>query len=150
MLQRLAASIPQVLPGTVPTVIVDGPKNYRTSVRVASPAEAGAVTATMQRRAWYAARREGLHLDEATDGFGDPELVGSAVRSVAPTLRLSSTDIDALVTEARIERYGAGETMQTAASVPDSLRLILAGRSNLRVALKDGSQFTVGTLSQGD
>jgi CRP-like cAMP-binding protein len=69
---------------------------------------------------------------------------------VAPTPHLAPADIDSLVTETRIERYGAGETMQTAASVPDSLRLILAGRSNLRVALKDGSQFTVGTLSQGD
>lgn len=149
-LQRLAASMPQVLPGTAPTVIVDGPKTYRTSVRVASPADAGAVTATMQRWAWYAARREGLHLDEATDGFGDPDLVGTAVRSVAPTLHLSSTDIDALVTEARIERYGAGETMQTAESVPDSMRLILAGRATLTVELKNGNVFTVGTLSQGD
>ena len=150
VLQRLAASMPQVLPGTAPTVIVDGPKTYRTSVRVASPADAGAVTATMQRWAWYAARREGLHLDEATDGFGDPDLVGTAVRSVAPTLHLSSTDIDALVTEARIERYGAGETMQTAESVPDSMRLILAGRATLTVELKNGSVFTVGTLCQGD
>ena len=39
VLQHLAASMPQVLPGTAPTVIVDGPKTYRTSVRVASPAE---------------------------------------------------------------------------------------------------------------
>ena len=70
---------------------------------------------------------------------------------MAPTPHLAPADIDSLVTETRIERYRAGETtMQTAASVPDSLRLILAGRSNLRVALKDGSQFTVGTLSQGD
>jgi len=59
VLQRLAAS----LPGTAPTVTVDGPKTYRTSVRVASPTDAGAVIATMQRWAWYAARREGLHLE---------------------------------------------------------------------------------------
>ena len=104
----------------------------------------------MQRWAWYAGRREGLHPDEAADGFGDLDLVGTAVRSVAPTLHLSSTDIDKLVTEARMERYGAGETMQIAESVPDGMRLILAGRATPTMELKNDTVFTVGTLSQGD
>ena len=88
--------------------------------------------------------------NEAADGFGDLDLVRTAVRSVAPTLHLSSTDIDKLVTEARMERYGAGETMQIAESVHDSMRLILAGGATLTVELKNGTVFTVGTLSQGD
>ena len=134
LLQRLAAALPQLLPGTVPTVTVDGPKTFKTSVKVASPAVAGAVTAMLQRWAWYAARREGLHLDEATDDFADPT---SPPPRYGPSRRPCTwvaADIDDLVRDARLERYGAGETVQLTGSVPDSMRLILTGRAHLTVA----------------
>jgi CRP-like cAMP-binding protein len=150
LLQRLAAALPQVLPGTVPTVTVDGPKSYKTTVKVASPAVAGAVTAMLQRWAWYAARREGLHLDEATDDFADPELTAAAVRTVAPTLHLGAADIDDLIRDARLERFGAGEPVQLTGSVPDCMRLILTGRAQLTVGPPGGGQLIVGLLAGGD
>ena len=59
------------------------------------------MTATLQRWTWYAARRAGLHLDEADDDFADPELLESSIRSVAPTLRLTAADIDDLIEQSR-------------------------------------------------
>ncbi len=150
LLLRLAATLPQVLPDTVPTVSVDGPKTYRTSVKVASPADARAVTATMQRWAWYASRREGLHLDEADDDTPAPQFLQLAVRAAAPTLHLDADDIDPLVAEARIERFGAGEIIQFPATIPDSMRLFLSGRAHLTIALADGSPFVIGPLTPGD
>ena len=40
--------------------------------------------------------------------------------------------------------------MQLTGSVPDSMRLILAGRAHLTVAAAGGGLLTVGTLSSGD
>jgi len=111
---------------------------------------AGAVTAMLQRWAWYAARREGLHLDEAIDDFADPDLTAAAVRTVAPTLHLGASAIDAVVRDARLERYGAGETVQPSGSVPDSMRLILAGRAQLTVAQGAGGPLLIGALGPGD
>ena len=150
LLARVAADLPQVLPGTTPSVTLTGPKAFSTTVKVGSPAEAGAVTATLRRWTWYAARRGGLHLDEAEDTFADPDLKESAIRGVGPTLRLSSADVDELIPVSRIERYGSGEVMQRQGSVPGSMQLIIGGRANLTVPLKDGSPLVVGTLTVGD
>ncbi len=155
LLARVAGDLPQVLIGTTPSVTVTGPKTYSTTVKVASPAEAGAVTATLQRWTWYAARRAGLHLDEADDNFADAELLASSVRSVAPTLRLTSSDIDDLIRLARIERYGAGEIIQHTGTVPQSMRLIIAGRANLNVAtgrrqFPDRAQAEPGGVHRAD
>ena len=51
---------------------------------------------------------------------------------------------------ARIERYGAGERMQSIGQIPDSMRLIIAGRTVLTVGVEDGGLFAVGTLGAGD
>ena len=150
LLARVAADLPQVLAGTIPSVTVTGPKTYSTTVKVASPAEAGAVTATLQRWTWYASRRAGLHLDEAADNFADAELLESSVRTVAPTLRLTASDIDDLISHSRIERYGAGEIIQHTGTVPQSVRLIIAGRANLNVRLADGSFLIVHRLTPGE
>lgn len=150
LLARVAADLPQVLIGTTPSVTVTGPKTYSTTIKVASPAEAGAVTATLQRWTWYAARRDGLHLDEAEDDFNDPDLLASSVRAVAPTLRLTNSDIDDLISKSRIERYAAGEIIQHTGAVPQSMRLIIKGRANLNVRLKDGTFLVVHKLTAGE
>ncbi|MET0866343.1 MAG: mechanosensitive ion channel domain-containing protein, partial [Nakamurella sp.] len=150
LLARVAGNLPQLLAGTTPSVTLTGPKTYSTTVKVGSPADAGAVTATLQRWTWYAARRAGLHLDEADDDFNNPELLEASVREVAPTLRLTESDIDDLVRQSSMERYAAGEIIQQTGLVPDSLRLIIKGRAALNVALPDGSFLVVHKLAPGD
>ena len=150
LLARVAGNLPQLLGGSTPSVTLIGPKSYSTTVKVGSPAEAGAVTATLQRWTWYAARRAGLHLDEATDDFSDPELLESSLRTVAPTLRLTEADIGDLLQHSRVERYAAGEIIQATGVVPDSMRLIISGSASLNVALADGSFFVVHQLSPGE
>lgn len=150
LLAAVAGNLPQLLIGTTPSVTLTGPKTYSTTVKVGSPAEAGAVTATLQRWTWYAARRAGLHLDEAADDFTDPELLESSIRLIAPTLRLTETDIAQLFEQSSIERFAAGEVVQETGLVPDSMRLIIQGRANLNVLLPDGSLFVVHKLSPGE
>src|SRR5262249_26081492 len=75
MLTRAASALPQLKPGIMPSTIAVGSGEYRTSVRLTSPADAGAAEATLLRWVWYAARRERLHLDEADDDFSTAERV---------------------------------------------------------------------------
>jgi len=69
MLSRVARALPQLKAGSVPRSEPLGAAEYRTTIGLNSPADAGAAKATFLRWAWYAARRENLHLDDADDDF---------------------------------------------------------------------------------
>ena len=127
-----------------------GAAEYRTTIGLTSPADAGAAKATFLRWVWYAARRENLHLDDADDDFSTAERVEHALRTVvAPTLRLSAEDQRSLQSCARIVRYGADEIVEYAGEVPAGMTFLVAGRVQLTATADDGSVVPVSTLVEG-
>jgi small-conductance mechanosensitive channel len=149
MLNRVAAMLPHRKSDVPPVTVTLGGSEYRTTVGLRSPADDAAARAVFLRWTWYAARREGLHLDEATDQFSTPARVEKALRAVAPKLRLSHTDLQALVAYATVARYGADEILQHSGEVPAAMSFLVAGRVRLTVTAEDGSLVVVGTLEQG-
>ena len=150
MLTRIARALPQLKLGSVPKSVPLGAAEYRTTIGLTSPEDAGAAKATFLRWAWYAARRETLHLDEADDDFSTPERVERALRSVvAPTLQLGVEDQRSLQSCARIIRYGADETVEYAGEVPESMTFLVAGRVQMTATADDGSVVPVSTLVEG-
>ncbi len=150
MLNRVAGELPQLMPDRAPKTVPLGGIQYRTSIPVRSPADDGDAKATFLRWIWYAARREGLHLDEAEDGFCTPEVVRDALsRVVAPALRLTPEDQQHLAPLATVVRYGADEIVQHLGEVPAQMTFILSGRVRVSAPTEDGSHLPVTTLSEG-
>ncbi|WP_156657657.1 mechanosensitive ion channel family protein, partial [Mycobacterium kyorinense] len=151
LLSRTARALPQVKTDAVPASVARGGGEYATTVGLTSPVDDGAAQATFLRWIWYAARREGLHLDDAAgDDFSSTERVEKALRSVvAPALRLSVTDQQALASHAKIVRYGADEIVEYAGQVPVGMTFVVAGRLRMTALGDDGSLLAVGTLDEG-
>ncbi len=155
MLTRVAAQLPQCHPDLTPTA---GPvadlkyhtMKYRTKIPLRSPADDADAEATFLRWIWYAARRDGLHLDDADDDFTDPQLLAAAIRTVvAPTLRLNTDQQTELAAHATVERYGSGELIQPEGIVPEAVSFIVSGTVLLTAKADDGSQTEAGTLEVG-
>lgn len=150
MLSRVARALPQLKPGSVPRSVPVGAGEYRTTIGLDSPADAGAATATFLRWAWYAARREDLHLDGAEDDFSTVQRVEHALHTVvAPALRLSTEEQRALRSSARIVRYGTDEIVEDAGQVPAAMTFLVAGRVQLTATADDGTVVPISTLSEG-
>ncbi len=150
LLSRIAGALPQLKPRSAPTSVCHGGGQYCTTIGLKSAADDGAAQATFLRWLWYAARREGLHLDGADDFFSSRQRVKDAVMTVVgPALRLSHTDQMSLVPYARIVRYGAEEIVEKAGEVPSGMGFLVAGRVRLTATADDGSTVSVGTLDQG-
>ncbi|MGH3726291.1 MAG: mechanosensitive ion channel domain-containing protein [Mycobacterium sp.] len=150
MLARLAAELPQLRAKATPSAVPLGCLEYRTSIPLKSVADDGDAKATFLRWIWYAARREGLHLDEAEDVFSTPERVGEAIRTVvAPTLRIGREEQEELVSHTTLERFGADEMIQRSGEVPDQMTFIVSGRVLLTATAADGSTISVSTLDEG-
>jgi small-conductance mechanosensitive channel len=150
MLSRVARALPQLKLGSVPKSVPLGAAEYRTTIGLSSPGDAGAAKATFLRWVWYAARRENLHLDDADDDFSTPERVEHALRTVvAPTLRLAAEDQRSLQSCARIVRYGADEIVESAGEVPAAMTFVIAGRVQMTATADDGSVVPISTLVEG-
>jgi small-conductance mechanosensitive channel/CRP-like cAMP-binding protein len=150
MLTRVAGELPQLRPDGAPKTVPLGGLQYRTSIPLRSPADDGDAKATFLRWIWYAARREGLHLDEAEDDFGTPEVVADALRTVvAPALRLTPEDQQHLAPRATVVRYGADEIVQHLGEVPAQITFIVSGRVRVTAPTEDGSLLPVTTLTEG-
>jgi len=150
MLSRVAGELPQLRADRAPKSVPLGGVQYRTSIPLRSPADDGAAKATFLRWIWYAARREGLHLDEAEDGFSTPEAVEDALRrAVAPTLRLTPPEQQDLAAHAAVVRYGADEIVQHLGEVPTRMTFILSGHVRVIAPTEDGLLVPVTTLSDG-
>jgi small-conductance mechanosensitive channel len=99
---------------------------------------------------WYAARRDGLHLDGAEDDFSTPARVQMAMRTVvAPALRLSLTDQQSLIPHSKMVRYGADEVVQYAGEVPTAMTFLIKGSIRLTTTTEDGSVIPVSLLEEG-
>jgi small-conductance mechanosensitive channel len=150
MLTRVAGELPQLKPDRAPRTVPLGGIQYRTSIPLRSPADDGDAKATFLRWIWYAARREGLHLDEAVDDFCAPEVVAAALhRVVAPALRLTPADQQKLAPNATVVRYGADEIVEHLGEVPAHMTFIVSGRVRVTAPTEDGALVPVTTLNEG-
>ena len=150
MLSRVAAELPQLKPDGTPKSVPLGGLQYRTSIPLQSPADDGPAKSTFLRWVWYASRRDGLHLDEAEDEFGTPDVVEDALRTVvAPMLRLSPADQQHLAPHSTVVRYGADEFIQHVGEVPARMTFIVSGRVRVAAPTEDGSLTPVTTLNVG-
>jgi small-conductance mechanosensitive channel len=150
VLVRVAEGLPQRKIGVPPTASAAGGGDYRVSIALKSPAEDGAARSTFLRWIWYAARREGLHLDVADDDFSTPARVQKAMQLVvAPALRLSNPDQQSLIPHARVVRYGADEIVQHVGEVPTVMTFLVEGSVRLTMTTEDGSVVPLSVLEEG-
>jgi small-conductance mechanosensitive channel len=150
LLSRVAGTLAQCKADSTPTAVAAGSGEYRVTIGLKSPADDGPARATFLRWIWYAARREGLHLDGADDDFSTPARVQMAMRTVvAPALRLSLTDQQSLTSHAKIVRYGADEVVQFAGEVPTAMTFLITGCVRLTTTAKDGAVLSLGVLEGG-
>jgi small-conductance mechanosensitive channel len=158
VLSRVAGALPQLKTGVVPTTLAKGTATawaggatqYSTSVALNSCTDVFDAKSDFLRWIWYAARREGLHLDGAHDDFSTPARVEAALRDVVATaLRLTKADQQSLVPHARMVRYGADETMQYMGQVPTGITFVVAGSVRLTATDDDGSVVAISTLYDG-
>jgi small-conductance mechanosensitive channel len=150
MLVRIASQLPECHPGLTPVAVPLGQLEYRTKIPLRSPADDSVAEATFLRWIWYAARREGLHLDESVDVFSDQELVAEAIKTVvAPTLRLTREQQSAIAPHAKIERYGKGELILLSGAVPGGMSFIMSGTVLHTADAEDGSRTEVGRIEPG-
>lgn len=151
MLAQLATELPQRRHDAVVAVAPTGGPEYRTLIPLTSPSDDEAARTAFLQWVWYAARRSGLHFNDAdTDQFATPERVAEAVRTViAPTLRLGSDDQRDIIPSSTMERYGADEPIQRAGEVPDRMTFIVSGRVRLTGRTDDGDEIPIGLLEEG-
>jgi small-conductance mechanosensitive channel/CRP-like cAMP-binding protein len=150
LLSRVAGALPQRKIEAVPTSVAVGGGEYHVTIGLKSPADDGAARATFLRWIWYAARREGLHLDGADDDFSTPARVQIAMRTVvAPALRLSHTDQQSLIPHARMVRYGTDEVVQYAGEVPTGVTFLITGSVRLTTTAEDGAVISLSVLEEG-
>ncbi|MGB3481437.1 MAG: mechanosensitive ion channel family protein [Mycobacterium sp.] len=150
MLTRIAGTLPQLKPGARASAVTTGTGKYSTTIPLRSPSDDRAARTTFLRWIWYASRRAGLHLDEAWDDFSTPERVATALRFVAPTLRLTPAEQDELAANVRVVRYGAEETIQFPGQVPKRMTFVVRGRVRLTATSDDGLVIPVQILTEGD
>ena len=150
MLTRVAATLPQLRPGAVPSSRPAGGLEYKTVIPLRTPADDIVARATFLRWVWYASRRAGLHLDEAEDEFETPERLQRSLQIVAPTLRLSQAEQEETLPYVRLTRYGTDEYIQFAGQIPTRMTFLVIGRARLVAAGDDGAIIPVRTLEEGD
>jgi small-conductance mechanosensitive channel len=150
-LTAVATGLPTRLAGMPPKVVALGEAKYKVSVPIASPADEGRTKALLLHRAWYAAQRAGLHLDEANP---DPDTaaayVAAALKRVAAALGLGDEAVAAMSGEARQLLYAEGELIQPVNSVPEDVCFITAGSVGMLVYAEDGRELALGSLGVGD
>ncbi|MBB3604078.1 small-conductance mechanosensitive channel [Mycolicibacterium sp. BK556] len=150
-LMTVAAGLPTRLANSPAKVVALGEARYKVSVPIASPADEGRTKALLLHRAWYAAQRAGLHLDEANpDPDAAAAYVDAAVHRVAAALGLGSEAAAAMSTASRQLLYAEGEIIQQVNSVPDAVSFITAGSVEMIVYAEDGRELSLGHLGVGD
>lgn len=150
MLNRVAAMLPQLRADAAPSSVRTGALQYSTGIPVRTPADDFAAKSLFLRWVWYASRRAQLHLDEAEDEFATPERLEASLRIIAPTLRLTAADQQALLPRAKLTRYGTEEYLQFGGQVPKRMTFLVNGRVRLVASGDDGAIIPVRTLEAGD
>lgn len=147
----VAADLPAAIPGESAAVKPIHKARYEVYIPIASPADNSSTLRIFRTRLWYAARRANLHLDgDLTDNYNTPHNVRNALTRVAPALYLAPEELDALVPQVRLERYGAGEVVQRPLVVPDGMRYVVSGTATLTTPVDVGAEVTFAVLDRDD
>ena len=150
LLTTVAGNLPQLHPDGDVVATADSSTGYTVTIPVRSPADDVDARSTFQRWIWYASRRSGLRLDGIEDDFSTVKRRVDALRKIAPILKASSADLEGLLPNVEVTRYGAGEIMQQSGDVPSTMLFIVKGRVRLVVSAADGAVVPVTTLHEGD
>ena len=144
--------LPERHPDESASAIPIGKSWYEVSIPLTSPAKSYGTLGLFHTRLWYAARRAGLHLDrDLTDNFATPERTREVLLRLAPRFYLVPDDLPTLLDQGvRLERFGEGELVQRAGTVPDGIRVIVSGAVELSVPGTQGSRVPVTQLQRDD
>lgn len=157
-LLSVAEAIPAKLPDGQPTVtplgthqVHPGMVSYRVMVPVATPADADGTVSLLLQRAWYAAQRADLHLDDVTpDVAARRAYLAQHVASIAAGLGLDDRAAATMLAAARILPYAEGEVIQQVNTVPSAMGFIVAGQAGMFTTTEDGARISLGKLGIGD
>lgn len=150
-LRSVADSLPSKLVGAPAKVVALGEGKYKVAVPVASPADEGSTRALMVHRAWYAAQRAGVHIDNSKlSRKADRAYAEAAIHDVAASLGLSAQAADIMVAGARRLLFAEGEVIQAVNSTPQSVGFIAEGTVGLFTYAEGGRQLPLGELGVGD
>jgi len=148
---EVARGLPELHPNEEPYAIPLDKAKFEINIALTSPAKQYMTLALFRTRLWYAARRNGLHLDrDLTDNYATPERVRENLLRLAPRFQISREDAETIVDQVRIERYGEGEVLQKAGVVPDGVRVIIDGVVELQVPAAAGAIVPVVQLKRDE
>ena len=124
---------------------------YEINIPLTAPGKQYMTLGLFRTRLWYAARRAGLHLDrDLTDSYATPERARAELLRIAHRLYLSRDEAEKVASRVFLERYGEGEVVQRAGTVPDAMRVILSGVASLALPTGDGTLLPVTDLRRDD
>jgi small-conductance mechanosensitive channel len=150
-LLEVAEALPAKISGLPARVSAAGEAQYGVSVPIASPADEGSTKALLLHRAWYAAQRAGLRLDDAEPSTDhDTDYVNAHLRKIAGGLGVDDDAIAVMSADATWLVYASGEVVQPLDGVPEAIGFIAEGAVEMVVRADDGRQLTVGTVTVGD
>ena len=152
--ENLPAKLPDV-PAKVFSIGVVGDDlrflTYRVFVPIASAADEFGTNTLMQHRAWYAAQRAGLHLnDVAAETEAGQVYAAEHLQSVAESMGLSADALATMRADARVLPYAEGEVIQPANSIPEAVGFITEGTVGTFIWAEDGRQLPLAELTVGD
>jgi CRP-like cAMP-binding protein len=105
----------------------------------------------MLHRAWYAAQRAGLHLNDITSPHeAASAYAASHLPEIADALGLDDDAVAIMVADARVLPYTEGEMIQPVSSIPQAMGFIAEGTVGMFVYAEDGRQLDLGELTVGD
>jgi len=150
-LLAVAEALPTKLTGIPASVSALGAGSYRVSVPIASPADESAATTLLLHRAWYAARRAGLHLDGVkTRSKEKHAYIAEHLESIVGTLGLPDDAIPTMLAGARLLPFAEGEIIQGVNTMPQAMGFITEGEVDMYVTAEDGRWLSLGELGVGD
>ena len=118
---------------------------------ITTPAEQGAATNQLMHRLWYAARRAGLHLDDAElDETDDAAASSTHSRRLVTTFGLDDDSVEVIAAAGTFVGYGEGEVVQAVGSIPEAVAFITEGAVALTARTEDGRELVIGRLGVGD
>lgn len=147
----VAADLPMIVAGEKPSADAFTAGQYEITIPVASPSDEYGALSEFRRRLWYAARRAGLKLDR--DYYVDYDKIerrrAMLVRFCA-ALYCDPDDLQQHAERVRIERYVSGEKLQHIGEVPDGIRLIDSGITQMVVEAAGGVRVPVTELTRDE
>lgn len=151
LLVRVASGLPERHPDEEPYAVPIGKAKFEVSIPLTHPARQYMTLGLFRTRLWYAARREGLHLDrDLTDNWATPDRTRQTLERLAPRLALPASEVPALLDRVRLERYGRGEQVQRPLEVPNGVRYIVEGRAEMTAVADDGRILKIAEFDRDD